>query len=62
MAAVQMIIHCIILPTDSKHKCNARKQIASRVISLYVNPASDTETLMIYINLLSFNMVIDATE
>ena len=33
---------------------------ASRVISPYVRSASDTKTLMIYINLLSFNMVFDA--
>lgn len=33
---------------------------ASRVISVYVYSASDTETLMIYINLLGFIMVFDA--
>lgn len=49
-----MIIHCIILPTESKDKCNAKMQLHQE-FSLHMYFASTTNT--VYINLLSFNMI-----
>lgn len=44
MAAVQMIIQCILLPTELKHKCNARTQLLQE-LSVHVYSDSDSETL-----------------
>ena len=52
-----MIIQCIILPTESKHKYNAKMQLHQE-FSLHVYSASNTET--VYIQLLGFNMTFDA--
>lgn len=43
-----------------KTQMQCQDAIASRVISLYVYSASNTKTLVIYINLLSFNVIFDA--
>lgn len=43
MAAVQMVSHRIMLPAESKPKCNASTKL-HQTVSLYRYSVSDTET------------------